>query len=65
MGIQSPSFNYGTKKLPRAPEVWHLGAVKMDAGFVAAREVAYKQEGEWIVGLNRYLGLYLVFDVEL
>ncbi|MBA0763600.1 hypothetical protein Gotri_013027, partial [Gossypium trilobum] len=31
----------------------------------AKKGVAYSQDGQWIVGYNRYLGFCLVFDVEL
>ncbi|MBA0785728.1 hypothetical protein Gotri_026079 [Gossypium trilobum] len=41
------------------------GAVKFDAGLAASRGMACKQEGEWIVGFNLYLGLCTVFDAEL
>ncbi|MBA0736959.1 hypothetical protein Gogos_010445 [Gossypium gossypioides] len=41
------------------------GAIKFDADFATLGGMACKQEREWIVGFNRYLGLCTVFDVEL
>ncbi|KAG8486316.1 hypothetical protein CXB51_019654 [Gossypium anomalum] len=41
------------------------GAVKLDACFAASGVMACKQEEEWIVGFNCYLGLCTVFNVEL
>lgn len=36
----------------------------MDAGFVGARGVTFKQEEKWILEFNCYLGLCSIFYVE-
>lgn len=41
------------------------GAVKMDAIFAAPGGVTFKQDGEWVLGFNRNLGLCAAFDTKL
>ncbi|MBA0686867.1 hypothetical protein Goari_014442 [Gossypium aridum] len=40
-------------------------AVKLDSRLGGARGVLQNEAGEWIIGYNRHVGKWLVFDAEL